>query len=328
MLHDDPPPSVSRVSLRQLEVFRAIMMTGSVSDAARLLSVSQPAVTRILQLTEERVGFALFERLRRRLSPTPEARQIFEEAEQAFAGLKRVDDLIQGLNEGRNGKLNIACSPSFAVHLIPETIARFNRRYPRQALHFQPLTHDNLLPRVLFGKNYLGVSMFDVPHPNLHSEPLLEVPLMCVSPPGWLPAGTSIGLRELAGLPWIDYDPATPLGRIVGQAFGKVPRPAPVVEVRSAISACALVREGVGVSLVDPFCIDDALRARLDARALDAAPRFKAHILHARAEPLSHVARNFIEVLRSALCAAQHQGRFGTLAPQRPACPAGGRQLV
>lgn len=293
------------MSLRQLEIFRAIMMAGSISEAARLLFIAQPSVSRILQVTEDRLGFLLFERVRGRLYPTPEAKRIYEEVETAYAGVQRVDDLVRALVEGRSGKLNVVCSPSLGVHLVPRAIARFNRRYPELPIHFEPLTHNNLIPRVLFGKNYLGVSMFEVVHPNLAAEPLARVPLVAVAPRGRLAQKPSVSLDDLSGEPWIDYAHDTPLGRIVGEAFRNTPRPAPIVEVRSAISACQLALEGVGVALVDPFCAGEELRTRMDVRPLKPEQWLSVHALYPRVEPLSHSARSFLEVLRQ-LFAEEH----------------------
>lgn len=82
------------MNLRQLEVFRAVMLTGSVSDAARLLHVSVPAVSRLLAHTESRLGFALFERIKGRLHPTAEARRrLYQEVDQVYAGVRRISEL-------------------------------------------------------------------------------------------------------------------------------------------------------------------------------------------------------------------------------------------
>ena len=67
------------LNLRQIEIFRAVMTTGSISGASQLLFVSQPAVSRLLSHTEQRVGFALFERIKGRLYATPEAKKLFHE---------------------------------------------------------------------------------------------------------------------------------------------------------------------------------------------------------------------------------------------------------
>src|ERR687889_772283 len=85
------------LSLRQIEVFRAIMLAGSVSGAGRMLHVSQPAISRMLALTEDRLGFRLFERQRTRLFPTDEARRLFSEVEGLYRGIERVNDLARNL---------------------------------------------------------------------------------------------------------------------------------------------------------------------------------------------------------------------------------------
>ncbi|WP_347554256.1 LysR substrate-binding domain-containing protein [Robbsia sp. KACC 23696] len=297
------------ISLRQLEIFRAIMVTGSVSEAARMLTIAQPSVSRVLQLTEERVGFLLFERVRGRLSPTPEAKRIFEEVESAYAGIQRVDDLIRALQEGRSGKVNIVCSPSLGVHIIPRAIARFKRIYPELPIHFEPLTHNNLIPRLLYGTNYLGISMFGVTHPNLEAEPLAEVPLMVVAPKGHFAGIEEVTLESIRHAPWIDYPYDTPMGMIVDKAFGGTPRPTPEIEVRSTISACQLAMQGIGVAIVDPFCIDDNLRAHLDVRPLAGKLTMRAEAVYARAEPLSHAARSFFSTVKAIL--AQDQPAVG-----------------
>lgn len=70
-----PDPHAMR--LKHIEVFHAVMQTGSVSAAARLLHVTQPAVSRTLQHAELQLGFPLFERVRGRLTPTNEAAALF-----------------------------------------------------------------------------------------------------------------------------------------------------------------------------------------------------------------------------------------------------------
>ncbi|WP_175860313.1 LysR substrate-binding domain-containing protein [Burkholderia cepacia] len=301
MNYDEENPHSHSMSLRQIEVFRAIMMTGSVSEAARSLYVAQPSVSRVLQVTEARLGFSLFERSRGRLFPTPEAKKIFEEIERAYEGIERVDNLVRSLIEGRSGELKVVCSPSLAVHLLPRTIARFIADFPNLPIHFEPLTHNHLVPRVLFGKTQIGVSMFEIQHPSIVATPLVSTPLYCVAGKGKLPRKRSIEMRDIANLPWIDYDQDTPLGRLVGQFFRNDPRPAPAVRVRSAISACTLAREGVGVAIVDPFCIDESARQVLDVVPLQTDHRLHASVLHPHAEPLSNTARRFVDVMRDVL---------------------------
>jgi DNA-binding transcriptional LysR family regulator len=299
MNYDDEIPQARAMSLRQIEVFRAIMMTGSISEAARSLYVAQPSVSRVLQVTESRLGFLLFERTRGRLFPTPEAKRIFEEVVRAYEGIERVESLVRSLADGSSGKLNIVCSPSLGVHLLPLAIARFHAEFVQLPIQFEPLTHNHLVPRVLFGKGYIGVSMFEVEHPNIVTVPMESGQVLCVARKGTLTRRRTLDPKQIAAMPWIDYEHDTPLGRIVGRVFANERRPEPVVRVRSAISACQLAKEGVGVAIVDPFCIDADMRAALDVVPLraQAEHRLTASLLYSHVEPLSNAARRFVDIL-------------------------------
>ena len=69
-----------RFKLRQMEVFRAVMLTGSMNGAAKLLFVSQPAVSRLIAHAEQSLGLQLFARDKGKLTPTPEAQRLFEKS--------------------------------------------------------------------------------------------------------------------------------------------------------------------------------------------------------------------------------------------------------
>ena len=75
---------VMRSNLRHFDVVRSVMEAGSVTEAARLLRVSQPAVSKTLAQVEDRLGFRLFTRDRGRLIATAEARALLPEIEKAF----------------------------------------------------------------------------------------------------------------------------------------------------------------------------------------------------------------------------------------------------
>ncbi|MDB5913310.1 MAG: transcriptional regulator, LysR family-like protein, partial [Ramlibacter sp.] len=146
------------LNLRQIEVFRAIMLAGSVSGAGRMLHVSQPAISRMLSLTEDRLGFKLFERQRTRLFPTPEARRLFIEVEGLYEGMERVNDLARNLARSGSGSLRIVASASYGERLIPMTLQRLVQRNPGAQLSFRNVTYDELAARFLTGDADIGVS--------------------------------------------------------------------------------------------------------------------------------------------------------------------------
>ena len=142
---DEVGPSAGRpLNLRQIEVFRAIMMAGSISGAGRMLHVSQPAVSRVLALTETRLGYRLFERVKSRLSPTAEARRLYAEVEQVYGGIQRVNDLAASLGQSGAGMLKIVASASYGQRLVPMALGRFRDRNADARVDYRSVTFDEL----------------------------------------------------------------------------------------------------------------------------------------------------------------------------------------
>src|SRR5260370_38036173 len=92
--------------LRHIEVFNAVMQTGSVSAAARLINITQPAVSRTLQHAELQLGFALFQRARGRLTPTNEALALFPHIEKLF---EQLDERSEEHTSELQSHLNLVC---------------------------------------------------------------------------------------------------------------------------------------------------------------------------------------------------------------------------
>ncbi|MBC7800259.1 MAG: LysR family transcriptional regulator, partial [Gemmatimonadaceae bacterium] len=96
------------LSFRQLEAFHAVMIGGSASRAAELLGISQPAVSRAIAELEQGTGFALFDRVRGRLVPTPEGRLFFAEVDVSFTGLDRLRAAAARIRDFGSGAIRIA----------------------------------------------------------------------------------------------------------------------------------------------------------------------------------------------------------------------------
>jgi DNA-binding transcriptional LysR family regulator len=112
---------------RQLEVFRAVMRCGTLSGAARALSVSQPALSQILLHTEDDLGFSLFRRVKGRLVPTAEAEELFPEADRVFEELEELRRLARELRHGKAGVVRLAASAPPALSIVPHALKSFRR---------------------------------------------------------------------------------------------------------------------------------------------------------------------------------------------------------
>lgn len=289
------------LNLRQIEVFRAIMVTGSVRGAADVLFTSQPSISRTLASAEARLGFSLFERIKGRLHPTPEARKLFSEAELLYKSVNRINELARDLSLNRAGVLRLVSSTCFSTYLVPKAVEQLMRLHPGLRIKYQSLTLDSLLPQLLMGNADLAISLAPPQHPNLVVKNLGSSHVVCVLPPGHpLAALEALDARDLQAYPLIGYPIELPLGQIMAELFASLPEPvSPLVEVHSPLTACAMAQAGVGIAIVDPFSISADARKYLTIRPLVPYIRVGVHCAHTRLSTLSIVGKRFLSVFRT-----------------------------
>ena len=290
-------------NLRQIEVFRAVMVTGSIRGAAQLLFVSQPAVSRLLSHTEARVGFPLFERIRGRLHATAEAKKLFHEVEQVYAGVQRVNELAQELREHQEGILNLVASPSVGQMVLPMAIAEYRHHNPQVKLTFQYLGHNPLMERLLNRQADLALTILPMNHPNLEMEEVGRGRLVCICPYNHpLARRATLSVADLLPFALISYDRSSPFGAMVAALFeakGETVRAA--IEVGSPQNACALVQAGAGIALVDEFSARSWAASKFVVRPVADAPVLRASLARLRTEPMSRIAQGFVEVLQDVM---------------------------
>src|SRR5579862_5031537 len=112
------------MELRQLEAFAAVITTGSVTAAGRLLGRSQPAITRLIQELEAEVGYPLFTRNGPRVTPTEQGILLYEEVEHVLAGLHQIEKRADEIARGESRPLRIAATSALAAGLVPVALAR------------------------------------------------------------------------------------------------------------------------------------------------------------------------------------------------------------
>lgn len=292
------------LNLRQIEVFRAVMITGSINGAAQLLLVSQPAVSRMLSHTESRIGFQLFERIKGRLYPSPEARRLFADVESVYRDIQRVNTTLHDLVQQRHGVLRIASSPSLGHQLVPDAIAAFRCGNQDIRVSLECLRHVSLRDRLLDLQADLGISLFPIDHPNLRALPISDIRVLVVCPAGH--ELTRLPARELphalAETPFIGYPAETPFCGFVKPVFERVALPyRPEIHVDSPHHACALVKNGAGFSVVDEISFRASATERMAVLPLLEEERLTVSLVHLRREPLAQFAQGFVEQLRGTL---------------------------
>ena len=242
------------MNLRQLEVFHAIMRTGSVTAAAQELHVSQPAVSAVLKHTEQRLKFKLFERLGGRLHATPEALALMPDVAEIFGRVDTLGRLVEGMRDGIVGRLVLATSPTLVNAFLPRAVALFRQRRPGVTLAIQSLSTPNVVERVARREVDFGLVYGPVDDAGVEAEPLLSSEMACVVPAGHaLAARPFVDAADLSSESVISLGATTRLGQAIDAACLAAGFAAPLIaiEASSSVTACLMVVEGAGVALVD-----------------------------------------------------------------------------
>jgi DNA-binding transcriptional LysR family regulator len=286
------------MNLRQMEVFRAVMLTGGVGGAAQLLHVSQPAISKVLAQAQKQAGFALFERVKGRLLPTPEGQQLHQEIDALWRGVERVRDVSRSLSEPQTGTLRLAVSASLASFLVPRTVAQLCERFPRLKSRMEILIAPIMVDALLDSSVDLGVALQPNEHPNLEPVQAWRCAFACVMPEDHrLARLDTVRPADLRGERIITSDPNTPYGQALMRAYGReAARLNLDLSVRSSTSACWYAQAGAGVAVVDRTVTAGQSFRGLAVRPFQSRERLAVSILRNRYRPMSAVQRAFCEV--------------------------------
>ncbi|MEO8059668.1 MAG: LysR substrate-binding domain-containing protein [Burkholderiales bacterium] len=255
--------------LKHIEVFNAIMLTGSVSGAARLLHVTQPAVTQTLQHAELQLGYALFTRQRNRLVPTSEAQVPYPEVIRLVSQLESVKRLASGLRTGTHAALRLLVVPSLAVRALPDALKVFRRQHPDLAVSIRTLHTHEITEAIALREGDVGIVYGATQHPAVQHVPVATGRLVCVSP---RPARgndrrTTVELAELVRSGFIRIDERDPIGAMLAEQCARQGlEPKGGLTAQTHHIAMVLAEQGFGPAIIDSFTAaastSDALQVR------------------------------------------------------------------
>ena len=173
---------MSAISLRQIEIFHAVMTTGNLTEAAALLNTSQPTVSRELARFEKLLQMSLFDRVRGRLRPTAQGLQLFEEVQRSYYGIERIVDAATHIRQFQQAQLSIACLPAFSQSLLPNVCRTFLGEYQDVSLNVIP-QESPLLEEWLSAQRYdLGLTENTYTPPGTERRTLATLNEICVLP--------------------------------------------------------------------------------------------------------------------------------------------------
>ncbi len=273
---------VRSLDLAELRAFCAAVDLGSLGRAARLLRVSQPALSKRMRTMEAVVGTRLVERSPRGISPTPAGTKLYVEARKLLAQAEAIDDLVRGLS-GEERPVRLAASHTIAEFVLPGPLVDFERQRDRH-LSVELMVANSVVVRELVrdGRADFGIAAVDRVARGV--APLTETPfcsdeVIVAVPAGhsWARAG-DVDLDEFVVTPMVVRDPSANTRRVVEQALAErgLSRAPSLAEVGSTSAAkAAAIEEDAPVllSLMAVGPADERLVVRR-VRGLDLSRRF------------------------------------------------------
>jgi len=283
------------IRLRQLEAFRAVMITGGVTPAAGMLNVSQPAVSRLITNLEQTLGFSLFQRRKGRLHPTQEAEFLSGEVERVIANLDHISQISHDILHQKTGHLRIACLPGFATSFLPEVVADFLAGRPDVTISIQTRSSARV-------REWIAAQQFDVGiadefdgHSAIEHEPL-TIKSVCVLSAGHRLADYKvITPNDLKGEPMITNDHEHSFHQSVLKVFDEAGVAMERrVEVRQFATACLLAQKGVGAAIVSSIDAAEYEGQGLVAIPFEPVVPFHLDLLYPLYHPRPHLLREFV----------------------------------
>jgi DNA-binding transcriptional LysR family regulator len=288
------------MTLRQLEILRSLIRHRTTVAAGQDLGLSQPAISNALKTIEAQCGFAMFHRVNNRLFPTAEALALHEDGEAIFALHAKLENRVRDFRDNRSGHLAIVGTPPLAYSLIPPALRQFLAARPATQVFFDVRRYEGVIEAVLSRVAELGFAFGFSHQPGMAHEVLHTGEMVCVFPPDHaLARHDVVAAGDLAGLPLIGLERGTRLGEAVRSSFEQAGVPfRPTVEVRYCNTACTLAAARVGVAVVDPFSPRQGGSHDLAVRPFRPLTPAAACVLWSEAQPLSRLARAFLDEVR------------------------------
>lgn len=308
---------MKHVNLRQLEIFRTVMETGSITKAAEQLNVTQPAVSRALSAFEEELGFELFHRGRGRAQPSTDAELLLSEVERLFQQVESLRDSAERVQYAQQGRLSVAAVPSLAGSFIGFAAAAFQQKRPRVGFEIFSRISGQVVEDVTHHRVDLGFIHGPADDTGVDQWIVGESEIVCIMHRDHpLVERDVLTPRDLAEYPLAFLDKHAPPSHLVREAFATSGyKPRVVVEANLSAAAKATASSGNIVALTEPLTLLNDPQ-KLAVRSFRPRIPIRIYAIASTQRPLSHAARTMAdEVVLSIQNYARHHPYIHALDP-------------
>ena len=291
---------MTSLNLRHLEAFAAIASAGNFTRAAKVLHVSQPALTVQIRQLEETIGVRLLDRNTRTVKLTAIGSQLSPVVRRILQEVEAIVEHAHEMAAGIRGVVSVAALPSTCYMILPGIVAAFRKEHPGIGVALKDATSQRVLAMVRNEEVDFGIGAFADGDPAVQVAPLFTDRVRIVFPPrSPLARKRVILLKDVVNLPLILMDPQTSVRMLVDRAFESIGHfPSPAYEATYMSTAIGMVRAGLGVAFLPSSALEVSTLSGLQSREVN-HPGLTRKIVAARksSRHLSPAAANFLQAL-------------------------------
>jgi len=291
------------MNVDQIKAFHKVALTGSFTQAARDLFLTQSAVSQQIRALEEEIGGRLFDRSGGKVRMTGEGEVLLTYAERLFDLHEEIEGLFGNLRRLERGKVAVGATAVIGTYFMPAAISAYHRRYPGIEIDLRMGNSEQILRMILDREVDLGIAGMVKKHAALRSIFLHREKLFFVcSPKNPLAARGAVSIGELDRIPFIWREKGTQTLALVRKWFQEKAAddfPRQALSLANMEAAKRIVEEGYGVTIIPETAalreIASGLLTRLDVRGFDVTVDYG--LFYRRERALSRVAESFLETL-------------------------------
>jgi DNA-binding transcriptional LysR family regulator len=279
--------------IKRVEVFHAVLLTGSVGAAAKLLHVTQPAITQTLQHAELQLGYALFTRQKRRLVPTREAQALMLQ-------LESVRRMAVALRQDQDSPFRILIVPSLAVRALPDALRIFRKAHASATVSIRTLHSNDIASAMALQEADVGIVYGKLPHPALHDGLVATGRLVCVSARKTRgDKRMTVTMQDVLREPFIRIDERDPLGALLADHWSRLGLQAKAgMTVQTHHIAMVMAEQGFGPAIIDSFTAQATSGEGLQVRTLLPEVPVEIHALQPQGVRSPKAVADFIAAFR------------------------------
>ena len=287
------------MKIRQLEAMRALIATGTTTQAAEVMGISQSAISRLIGQLEDTLGFTLFDRHRGRLTITPEGREFFGMAEGILDQVDQIQETASNIRAHGTGTLRVVAMPAIGTCMLPQPLKMLREEYNNLNIIVHLKGRSELQQAVAERRYDIGLATLPIVQQGLTVEPLCTVRSVIIMPNDHrLAAKSVVHAEDLEGESLVSLSTDTVMRYRTEEMLTKLKiHCQSAIEAQSTILLGNLVKIGLGIAVAHPF-VADHFRGQLQIRPFEPAIDISYGLIFAEGARRLRVTDRFSENMR------------------------------